>query len=450
MPFRERVPGAVAGDRPPDREAGPGHETDCARCRRRGRRGRDAGARPPRRAQRDDDARAATTTAAVPSGAVAPVPEAPPAKSAHARSTATPTENGRRRPTASRRGAASMARPRYHQRDAAGSGGQDLQFVYPALTTGSMAAGRLADTPRHLGTRHDRFVLSIPHLSSRPAPRPCRSSTLVMRVRRRRQGRRWRRRTRRLVRRPGDRRLVRRRARRQDLPARVLSAGDQEAAARRARLLEREGGDRPRARFREAGQARPGRHRIRRRSDDDATRPRPTRRPDDHGHDGDDDPDDEDDADDDRRLTTGTTTTDTSGPSSVPMPLLVLGGLAVLLLAAGSAGYLRRRMSGGGDGRRHASRRRVDGPRAGKLSRRAELVLFLQIAGKCGFRPGITGRGHRPTHLLASRIPPSATAGRRSIFSESTDGREAGMATTKATPRHDGHSGGRPARRTST
>jgi hypothetical protein len=43
-------------------------------------------------------------------------------------------------------------------------------------------------------------------------------------------------------------------------------------------------------------------------------------------------------------------TTDTSGPSSVPIPLLVLGGLAVLLLAAGSAGYLRRRMNGDGDG----------------------------------------------------------------------------------------------------
>ena len=47
------------------------------------------------------------------------------------------------------------------------------------------------------------------------------------------------------------------------------------------------------------------------------------------------------------RQTGATTTTDTSGPSSVPVPLLVLGGLAVLLLAAGSAGYLRRRMNGG-------------------------------------------------------------------------------------------------------
>ena len=135
-------------------------------------------------------------------------------------------------------------------------------------------------------------------------------------------------------------------------PLALLSRGDQEPAARRPRLLEREGRDRARARVREAGQARPGRQRPDPAGDDRHDR-RPRRPTTDTTETGTTETDTTDDATPTRR--TDTTDGDRArptppGPSSVPVPLLVLGGLAVLLLAAGSAGYLRRRMNGDGDG----------------------------------------------------------------------------------------------------
>ena len=64
------------------------------------------------------------------------------------------------------------------------------------------------------------------------------------------------------VREGGDRRLVRQRPRRQDLPAALLSRGDQDPARRRPGLLERPRRHPARARVRAAGQARPGRQRL--------------------------------------------------------------------------------------------------------------------------------------------------------------------------------------------
>ncbi len=131
-----------------------------------------------------------------------------------------------------------------------------------------------------------------------------------------------------VVRRQGRRGLVRRRPDRPDLPAALLHGRDPVAAGRRARLLEREGGHPPGARFRTEGEARPG----------PAGGPRPA---------GGDDPTDTTTTSsgdpNDPNETTASGPVDTSGPSSVPIPLLVLGGLALLLLAAGGAGYLSRR-----------------------------------------------------------------------------------------------------------
>ena len=64
------------------------------------------------------------------------------------------------------------------------------------------------------------------------------------------------------VREGGDRGLVRQRPRRQDLPAALLSRGDQDPARRRPGLLERPRRHPPRARLRAAGQAGPGRQRL--------------------------------------------------------------------------------------------------------------------------------------------------------------------------------------------
>ncbi len=102
-------------------------------------------------------------------------------------------------------------------------GREDLQFVYPPLTTASMAAGRLA-TLLGISSPPTR---AVPHLPSLIAPcgSPLRwspSRPLAAVVQRRCEGD-WRRSRREVVRETGGRRLVRRRPRRQDLSARVLS-----------------------------------------------------------------------------------------------------------------------------------------------------------------------------------------------------------------------------------
>ena len=137
--------------------------------------------------------------------------------------------------------------------------GQDLQFVYPALTTGSMPAGRLARLPGNPGTPPAPHRDSNPHPSSRPALRPPAHRTRdgVVGGEQARDGMAkakscadqviadW----------YDDGRVGK------IYPLHCYTRGDREAPAGRPRLLEREGRDRPRARVREAGQARPGRQR---------------------------------------------------------------------------------------------------------------------------------------------------------------------------------------------
>ena len=77
----ERIPGAVARDRPPHGQPGPRDERDHGRSGS-GARAIEAGEGHDGRATTRRPAAAATITAAVPSDAVAPVPDAPPAKSA--------------------------------------------------------------------------------------------------------------------------------------------------------------------------------------------------------------------------------------------------------------------------------------------------------------------------------------------------------------------------------
>ena len=84
-------------------------------------------------------------------------------------------------------------------------------------------------------------------------------------------------------------------------PLHCYTRGDREASAGRPRLLEREGRDRPRARVREAGQARPGRQRPVAGLDGDD---RPTTSTTTHEHHEDDDHEDDLDADDDRSTPT--------------------------------------------------------------------------------------------------------------------------------------------------
>ena len=86
---------------------------------------------------------AATRIAAVPSGAVASVPEAPPAKKDHATSTPTAARTTATRPDRFAPEAASMAR-HGTTRQMSVQDCEDLQFVYPELTSGSTPAGRLA------------------------------------------------------------------------------------------------------------------------------------------------------------------------------------------------------------------------------------------------------------------------------------------------------------------
>ena len=168
---------------------------------------------------------AATRIAAVPSDAVASVPEAPPAKKAQATSTATAARTTATRPDRFARWGRVHGGPRYH-RTVSVQRCQDLQFVYPALTTGSMPAGRLATLLGNPGTP------PAPHRDSIPYPH--RALRFGLAAHRTRDGR-WRHWQQagdgegEELRRSGDRRLVRRRPRRQDLPAPVLHGGDREA-----------------------------------------------------------------------------------------------------------------------------------------------------------------------------------------------------------------------------
>ncbi len=124
-------------------------------------------------------------------------------------------------------------------------------------------------------TRRQRA--SIPRHPSCSAPRPCRGRSRDGRGEH--VGDRFRKAE--VVRRADRRRLVRRRARQQDLSAQVLHPRDRKPSARRSRLLEREGRDRTCARLREAGQAGSGR----RGSDPGSDGNRPDRHGlDEHGH----------------------------------------------------------------------------------------------------------------------------------------------------------------------
>ena len=254
----ESVPRAVAGDRPPDREAGPGDERDRATLRRRrparSRRGSATDAPRPRRRARPQRRRRRRFRA---------TPSRP---SRRRRRRRRPSPRARRPPPERpRRGlTASRVGPRpWRATVPPGSPvplPRRLTIRLPCTHHRLNGSRETCHTPRHTPCR-PRARASISHLSSHPAARRRADRAGDPRGRRdrhrgccdRRNGAGDE-----VVRRAGDRRLVRRRSRRQDLPARVLPRGDQEPPAGRRRLLEREGGDRPRARVREAGEARPG------------------------------------------------------------------------------------------------------------------------------------------------------------------------------------------------
>ena len=178
--------------------------------------------------------------------------------------------------------------------------------------------------------------LLIPPAPDRPARAPRRRGPRARARRRRARSRR------RDVRQEGDRRLVRQRPGRRQLPAALLRRRDRRASARRPRLLEREGRHRARAagahawpgstaldeRPHTGGPARPSPG-----TTPDPTSPARRRRA---GSDGPSKPGDESGVPE-----AGAGDVDTASSSSVPVPLLVLAGLALLLVAAGSIGLSR-------------------------------------------------------------------------------------------------------------
>src|SRR3954454_19472191 len=216
--------------------------------------------------------RTAVTTAAVPSVAVASVPDASPAKSAHPRSRETapprgggapPADTAGRRPFRIPPSAASMARHRT-TRTCRFSGSRRIK-TYNSFTLHSPPAQwRPEDLPNSRATQGlaaPPLILhraSNSHLSPRPAPRT-RPDRARDRLPHRRQGRdggiHRSLHEHRVLRVSRDRRLVRRREGREDLSPSLLSRGNQEAAARRSPVLERQGGDHPRSRVRAPGQA---------------------------------------------------------------------------------------------------------------------------------------------------------------------------------------------------
>ena len=258
----------------------------------------------------------------------------------------------------------------------------------PAASTLSERLCRIALAPLRASSREHRDLATSTH------PPPASSYAALARAR----AARWpccsSRRTRRrrpLLRTPGDRRLVRRRPRRRHVRAPLLRRRDRGAAARRARLLEREGGHPARAPGEAARRARTGGH-DRSLSRQTARQPTPQRRPPTT-------PTSDRPASDRRRDgAEAASATDGDSASSVPLPLLVLAGLALLLIAGGSAGYLVPPLSGPARSRRRPSS--APSPALRPVEYRANFRHSKRLSAFCP-TPGLTS----PIRSEARRKP---------------------------------------------